>query len=44
MIQLAGRMVRPEEVAVAALYLAADESAMITGSTLRLDSGWSLGK
>ena len=44
MTQLAGHMVRPEEVAVAALYLATDESAMITGSTLMLDSGWSVGK
>lgn len=44
MTQLAGRMVRPEEVAAAALYLAADESAMMTGSTLMLDSGWSIGK
>lgn len=42
--QLAGRMVRPEEVAAAALYLAADESAMVTGSTLMVDSGWSAGK
>lgn len=44
MTQLAGHMVRPEEVAVAALYLTTDESAMITGSTLMLDSGWSVGK
>lgn len=42
--QLAGRMLRPDEVAAAALYLAADESAMVTGSTLMLDSGWSAGK
>ena len=42
--QLAGRMVRPEEVAAAALYLAADESAMVTGSTLMIDGGWSVGK
>ena len=32
--QLTGRMARPEEIAAAALYLAADESAMVTGSTL----------
>lgn len=44
MTQLAGRMVRPDEVAAAALYLGADESAMITGSTLMIDSGWSIGK
>jgi NAD(P)-dependent dehydrogenase (short-subunit alcohol dehydrogenase family) len=42
--QLNGRMARPEEVAAAALYLAADQSAMVTGSTLTLDGGWSAGK
>jgi 2-keto-3-deoxy-L-fuconate dehydrogenase len=42
--QLNGRMLRPEEVAGAALYLAADESAMVTGSALMLDGGWSAGK
>ena len=42
--QLNGRMVRPDEVAAAALYLAADESAMITGSNLMIDGGWSAGK
>ncbi len=42
--QLTGRMARPEEIAAAALYLAADESAMITGSTLLIDGGWSAGK
>ncbi len=42
--QLNGRMVRPEEVAAAALYLAADESAMVTGSNLMIDGGWSAGK
>jgi 2-keto-3-deoxy-L-fuconate dehydrogenase len=42
--QLNGRMLKPEEVAAAALYLAADESAMVTGSTLMLDGGWSAGK
>jgi len=42
--QLNGRMLRPDEVAAAALYLAADESAMVTGSTLMLDGGWSAGK
>jgi 2-keto-3-deoxy-L-fuconate dehydrogenase len=42
--QLNGRMARPEEVAAAALYLAADESAMVTGSSLMLDGGWSAGK
>jgi NAD(P)-dependent dehydrogenase (short-subunit alcohol dehydrogenase family) len=42
--QLNGRMLKPEEVAAAALYLAADESAMVTGSALMLDGGWSAGK
>lgn len=42
--QLNGRMVRPDEVAAAALYLAADASAMVTGSTLLIDGGWSAGK
>ena len=42
--QLNGRMAKPEEVAAAALYLAADESAMVTGSSLMIDGGWSAGK
>jgi 2-keto-3-deoxy-L-fuconate dehydrogenase len=42
--QLTGRMVRPEEIAAAALYLAADESAMVTGSAMMIDSGWTAGK
>ena len=42
--QLNGRMARPEEVAAAALYLASDESAMVTGSCQMLDGGWSAGK
>ena len=42
--QLNGRMLKPEEVAAAALYLAADESAMVMGSALMLDGGWSAGK
>lgn len=42
--QLTGRMARPEEIAAAALYLAADESAMITGSALMIDGGWTAGK
>ena len=41
--QLNGRMLKPEEVAAAALYLAADESAMVTGSAMILDGGWSAG-
>jgi len=42
--QLNGRMVRSEEVAAAALYLAAEESAMVTGSCQMIDGGWSAGK
>ena len=42
--QLNGRMIRPEEIAAAALYLAADESTMVTGSALMIDGGWSAGK
>jgi 2-keto-3-deoxy-L-fuconate dehydrogenase len=42
--QLNGRMARPEEVAASALYLASDEAAMVTGSCLMIDGGWSAGK
>jgi 2-keto-3-deoxy-L-fuconate dehydrogenase len=42
--QLVGRMAKPDEIASAALYLAADESAMVTGSSLLVDGGWSAGK
>jgi Enoyl-(Acyl carrier protein) reductase len=35
-----GRMGRPEEIAAAALYLAADEAAFAAGSALVIDSGW----
>jgi len=42
--QLTGRMVQPEEVATAALYLASDEAAMVTGSCQMIDGGWSAGK
>jgi hypothetical protein len=40
MTQGLGRMGRPEEIAAAALYLASDEAAFITGSTLMIDGGW----
>jgi NAD(P)-dependent dehydrogenase (short-subunit alcohol dehydrogenase family) len=42
--QLNGRMAAPDEIAAAALYLAADESAMVTGSNLMIDGGWAAGK
>lgn len=42
--QLVGRMAKPDEIAAAALYLAADESSMVTGSSLLVDGGWSAGK
>ncbi len=42
--QLNGRMARPDEIAAAALYLASDEAAMVTGSCHLVDGGWSAGK
>jgi 2-keto-3-deoxy-L-fuconate dehydrogenase len=42
--QALGRMARPEEIASAALYLASDESAFITGAAFMIDGGWSAGK
>ena len=42
--QAIGRMGRPEEIAAAAHYLASDESALVTGTTLMADGGWSAGK
>ena len=41
--QLLGRMGKPDEVAAAALYLAADESAFVTGTAFLIDGGWSAG-
>ena len=34
-----GRMVKPEDVAYAALYLASDESSMLTGTAINVDGG-----
>lgn len=42
--QAIGRMGKPEEIAAAALYLASDESAFITGTDFIIDGGWSAGK
>ena len=42
--QAVGRMGRPEEIASAALYLASDESAFVTGSAFMIDGGFSVGK
>ncbi len=42
--QAIGRMGRPEEIAAAALYLASDEAAFMTGSEFIIDGGWSAGK
>lgn len=42
--QAIGRMGRPDEIAAAALYLASDEAAFVTGAALNIDGGWSAGK
>lgn len=42
--QLTGRMLSPEEIAAAAIYLASDAAASITGTALVIDGGWSAGK
>lgn len=38
-----GRMITPEEVAQAVLYLVSDSAAMVTGTALAIDGGKSLG-
>jgi 2-deoxy-D-gluconate 3-dehydrogenase len=35
-----GRLVEPDEVAAAVVFLASDQAAMITGHTLPVDGGW----
>ena len=42
--QAIGRMAQPIEIAAAALYLASDESAFVTGSEFIIDGGWTAGK
>lgn len=42
--QAVGRMGKPDEIAAAALYLASDEAAFVTGSALIIDGGFSAGK
>ena len=36
-----GRLGRPEEIAMLAVYLASDESAFTTGTVNLIDGGWS---
>jgi NAD(P)-dependent dehydrogenase (short-subunit alcohol dehydrogenase family) len=38
------RMAQPSEIAAAALYLASDESAFVTGSAMVVDGGYTCGK
>ena len=42
--QLFERMIEPREIAAAALYLASDEAAMVTGTAFQIDCGWTAGK
>ena len=42
--QAVGRMGKPEEIAAAALYLASDEAAFVTGVEFIIDGGFSVGK
>ncbi len=39
-----GRMAVPDEIAAAALYLASDEAAFVTGTPFLIDGGWTAGK
>jgi NAD(P)-dependent dehydrogenase (short-subunit alcohol dehydrogenase family) len=42
--QAIGRMGKPEEIAAAALYLASDEAAFVTGTALVIEGGFTVGK
>jgi 2-keto-3-deoxy-L-fuconate dehydrogenase len=42
--QAVGRMGKPEEIAAAALYLASDEAAFVTGTALLIEGGFTVGK
>jgi 2-keto-3-deoxy-L-fuconate dehydrogenase len=42
--QAIGRMATPEEIAAAALYLASDEAAFVTGTAFEIDGGFAVGK
>jgi len=42
--QALGRMATPDEIAAAALYLASDEAAFVTGTAFEIDGGFSVGK
>jgi NAD(P)-dependent dehydrogenase (short-subunit alcohol dehydrogenase family) len=42
--QAQGRMGTPEEIAAAALYLASDEAAFVTGTSLLIEGGFTVGK
>jgi NAD(P)-dependent dehydrogenase (short-subunit alcohol dehydrogenase family) len=41
--QAMGRMGQPQEIANAALFLASDAAAFITGVALPVDGGWTAG-
>lgn len=42
--QAVGRMGTPQEIAAAALYLASDEAAFVTGTALLIEGGFTVGK
>lgn len=42
--QALGRMGTPDEIAAAALYLASDEAAFVTGTALLIEGGFTVGK